>query len=57
MCGFGEGQDTSLRLLIGSREASVNGRNAPLVCPRSDGRGDVFVPLQFLTDAFGAKVH
>lgn len=42
-------------LLVGSREAVVNGDKILLSRPPSDGRGEVFVPLSFIVDAFGVK--
>jgi heat shock protein HslJ len=43
------------RLAVGSRQATVNGKTILLPHVPSDGRGELFVPLSFMADAFGVK--
>ncbi|MGH2405324.1 MAG: stalk domain-containing protein [bacterium] len=48
--------DTQVQLVIGSRQAFVNGRVVMLDVPAMIARGRTLVPLRFVSEAMGARV-
>ncbi len=48
--------DTQVQLIIGSRQAVVNGRVVMLDVPAMIARGRTLVPLRFVSEAMGARV-
>lgn len=48
--------DTQVQLVIGSRQAVVNGRVVMLDVPAMIARGRTLVPLRFVSEAMGARV-
>lgn len=48
--------DTQVQLIVGSRQAVVNGRAVLLDVPAMIARGRTLVPLRFVSEAMGARV-
>ncbi len=44
-------------LLVGSKKASVNGKEVPMTAAPSIIKGRTFVPIRFISDAFGASIN
>jgi len=50
-------QETVIILMIGDKKAMVNGFEVPLDVPPSIIKGRTFVPIRFISEAFGAEVE
>jgi len=49
-------QETIIILIIGNNKAMINGFEVPLDVPPSIIKGRTFVPIRFISEAFGAQV-
>lgn len=47
---------TTISLKVGSKTATINGKNVSLTAPAELVNGTTFVPLRFIGEAFGAEV-
>ncbi|MDD4663705.1 MAG: stalk domain-containing protein [Caldisericia bacterium] len=50
-------QETVIILIIGDKKAMINGFEVPLDVPPSIIKGRTFVPIRFISEAFGAEVE
>lgn len=50
-------QETIIILIIGNNKAMINGFEVPLDVPPSIIKGRTFVPIRFISEAFGAQVE
>lgn len=50
-------QETIIILIIGNNKATINGFEVPLDVPPSIIKGRTFVPIRFISEAFGAQVE
>ncbi len=50
-------RNTEVKVVIGSKSAYVNKKSTSLDVPAEINGGRTFIPLRFVSEAFGAKVH